>query len=173
MSITSSHDFKEGDFYRCRYTDEYAKTIFDPRYCFEGLVGVKIKNGQVTLYDTFWGIHEIRQNSKCFSPADVGEKIELMFLANINNLEKGYKEDAAYYDEDDLVQLHEQHACSQSCIEHYRRKGAERNGEVLTHSINCRLQQIQDRIYSLKQDEGRLTAYLKQVERKDYDNIWI
>lgn len=164
------HRFKEGDFYTCSLKNEDSMS----NHAFEGLVGTVIKEGKVYFYDTFWGIHSPGQYAKRFTVDDIGTVIELAFLANINDLEKTSLDATKYYDEDDIVMLHEQHACSGNCKELYIRKGAKRSKQKIKDSLESKIDSITNKMDSLVREKDRLQSLLDSVDDPDtLYNIWI
>lgn len=167
------HEYKTGDYFKCEYTEEYAETLFEYRHCFEGLVGTIVQDDNVTFYDTFWDIYKRDHHAKIFTPDDIGTKIKLTFIANIEDLEKGNGGDQEYYDPSDLVRLHEQHGCTRSCIHHYRKKGAKRSAAIMEQSIRYKLEKIDRDIEQLKYEQNRLNIQLSNMKSENIEEIWL
>ena len=167
-------EYKAGDYYKCQYTTECEQTIFSPHHCFEGLVAtVEKADGTILFYDTFWGVSRRSEQSKVFTTADVGVKIELQFIANINDLVPGTLSDSYYYNSEDLVILHEQHSCSPSCKYPYRRKGAVRSAAVIEESIIRKIEHADRDMEMLQFKKDRLRNELRMLRDGKMEDIWI
>lgn len=168
--MRTTHEFKVGDFYHCQYVK---RTDMD-QHAFEGLVGTYSKDGQILFYDTFWGIHAPSQYSKIFKLEDIGTTIELSFIANINDLQRITYDARLYYDDKDIIELHEQHACSKTCREYYLRNGAERSAIKIRDELEKKIYEISSKTASLLREQERLEGLLAGLdEGADIHNIWI
>ena len=158
---------KVNDIYKIRYTDDYKKTIFDPHHCFEGLGVVKEISNQLILADTFWGIGDY--SGKTFSNKDVGAKIKIDYIGNLDDLEPIYRQDIDYLDDTDVVVLSRQHACAKSCISYYKKKGAVKSAKKIEAVVREKIEDAKHRIKSASRDVERLEETLGKILNGDLD----
>jgi hypothetical protein len=175
-----AHIFKEGDYFKCEFTDVYTEVHTNVTHCFEGLLSTEIKpNGNVILFDTFWGLKRFGQQSRCFTLDNVGTLIDIEFIGNINDYSPtpiSFAE-SKYFDEEDILYLHEQHACSSSCKYYYVRLGAARSKYNMLQEIDNKMYQYESEIKSLNSKIQSLQlqrlALIGCNTNEELNKIWI
>lgn len=173
---------KIGDVYEFRWnTEEYDKQSWKGalNHCFEGLLVVmeasrynsktQKYDKEIMLVDTFWGINRESDNER-FTLEEAQKKGKLEFYCNLNDIEKVERHYLDNYDDEDLFRLHDQHACTESCIYWYKKKGAKRSPtkkiRVLREKINKEKSSIE---YSVRNIES-MSAEIKKLEISGFDN---
>jgi len=144
-----SKSWKNGDIYRWSWNDDE----YDKR-------GLEIQSG--TLYwccsrigivdedylvDTYWGYGS---NNKFFTKEQCTEKIDLVYVGNINELEEADPRQRAYYLDEDCVDL--RHANNRSDSNFYIRKGAKKNLDKMKRVLQREIRDKEESIeYVLSQ----------------------
>ena len=114
----SENDMKKGNVYRWNYTEEQrGKMTGDIYWCKSRIA---IFDGK-WLTDTFWGNSS---SDLSFSKEDVSTKIEVTFLANMDDLESSDPSMRAYYLDADCVDLNHPNSTRGNF---YIRKGSVKN----------------------------------------------
>jgi hypothetical protein len=169
---------KENDVYTWRYTKEHVEKLrfmSDLYHCKERLAVVKKGNdGVLTFYDTFWGVG--RTDNYWFSLEDVGVKYEIEYYCNLDEIEKQpqHKEIKKYYKDEDIFMLHDQHACVQSCVYYYLKKGAEKSKDKMLNIVKNQIKEIENKIEWSKGDLKRANETLQKLEAaKDLDQFYL
>ena len=115
--------------------------------------GVVASNG--VMYDTFWGVG-INSSGKRFNLEDLESKIEVKYIANLNDFELSRKEDQCYYDDKDLLDL----SNSNNRGIYYLRKGAvkslDKMKKILKRNIKDAEQKLESAQNSLKWEKRQL-----------------
>ena len=166
---------KKGDVYHFQWNEEeYQKDAYI-NHCFERVLvvrDVKVYNdktkkyeSKVRLVDTYWGISG---DGRKFTLEEANKKGTLVYYCNLNDLEpieKYYLDD---YADTDLFTISKQHACVESCIFWFKKKGAKKNPEkkirVLQEKVNDREREISHAISDIKY----ISAQIKQLEIKGF-----
>lgn len=109
MSTETQIQFREGDVFRFRYSDERiakARAVHhDLHWCFDGQVIVR--DGK--LCDTYWAGYRLSSggDQKVVTPEDG----TLEFICNLNDVERIKEYQTRYYDESEVFNLSYQHGC--------------------------------------------------------------
>ena len=135
--------WKEGDVFSWSYkeTDYNSST----QYWCCSREGVVASNG--ILYDTFWGIG-INGNGRRFQLEDLESEIDVKFLANLNDYEPCKKEDRAYYDDKDFLDL----SNSNNSGKYYLRKGAVKSLDKMRKILQRNVKDAERKLVRAKQD---------------------
>lgn len=172
---------KIGDVYNFNWNaEEYNKQSWQGslRHCFEGLLVVMeghVYNNKTSKYDkkimlvdTFWGINR-EENNQRFTLEEAQKRGTLNYYCNLNEIEKVEKYHLDNYDDNDLFRLHDQHACVDSCVYWYKKKGAKKSPQkkikVLQEKINKEKSDIE---YSVRHIES-MSAEIKELEIKGFE----
>ena len=131
-------EWKEGDVFSWWYK-EVDHNISTQYWCCSR-TGVVASNG--LMYDTFWGIG-INANGRYFTQEDLESKIDVTFLANLNDYELCTKGDQCYYNDEDLLNL----SNSNNGGIYYLRKGASKSldkmGKILKRNVKDAEQKLE------------------------------
>jgi hypothetical protein len=171
-----TNDIREWDIYNFCYNsetlDKYNKAYPGAdTHCFEGILIARYHGDVLMLFDTYWEIGGM--TGKVFTIEQAHAKGTLEYVGNLHELEPGFKSDYRYYKSEDLVTLHTQHACVESCIYHYRRQNAQRDAFVILDSIGKALDNIVRKQQSMKLDIEQLSKQIQEVQNGNLDiNIW-
>ena len=152
-------DIKENDFFHFRSKKRSS-------HCFEGLLrAVKYENGEIMPCDTFWGIND--GSGVILTIAEAETEGELKFYCNLNEIEKIPNHERDYYDDKDIFVLTRQHACSDSCIYSFIKKGAQRSKEKMLSTITEKIDEAQRKANCLLRDVEQLTEIKAKIEAGD------
>lgn len=154
-----------GDVYHFQWNeDEYQKN-YDPNWSFERtLIVMKYprwseeKNkydSTIKLVDTYWGINRIGSN-KSFTLEEIQKRGTLTFYCNLDDIEAINSYQTDEYDDEDLFRLSDQHACSESCIHWFKKKGA-------LKSPKKKISVLQDEI---RDEKSKIESAIGRIERK-------
>jgi hypothetical protein len=160
--MTTDVQVKENDVFHCRFTQSYCnkRVGWDLRHCFEGTLVAKDVNGEIVLFDTFWGIGRTSEN-KWFTLDQIGVDIEIEYYCNLDEIEK--MEDAdKYYDEKDVFHLSEQHGCSERYRYTFIRKGAQRSAAKM---IEVAKYLIEGKESEIRSAEWRIEDLRKTIDK--------
>lgn len=131
-----TQEIKVDDVFHVRYTASYRqeRKNSDLSHCFEGLAIATKGDRGIVLIDTYWGLRG-GTYSKIFTLEDIGKKIEIEFYCNLDDITRIHQLEIKYYSDEDIIFLHDQHACMDSCKYYYTKKGAIRNKEKILQMI--------------------------------------
>lgn len=132
---------KDGDIYRWKYKQEVIDKYYNPYWC-KSQIAIWRKNGKL-LVDTYW--HS--QDNTIFNEEDINNKLELTFVANINDLERCEKHMFNNYDDKDCVDI--SHA-NNSNSGFYIKKGAKPSIKKKKEVLKKQIEETQHRIESEK-----------------------
>lgn len=153
--------WKEGDVFSWCYKEIDYKSSTQ-YWCCSG-TGVVASNG--LMYDTFWGIG-INNNGRVFTQEDVESKIDVTFLANLNDYESCKKEDRTYYDDKDFLDLSNS---NNSCF-FYLRKGAVKSLDKMRKILE---RNIKDAEFKLTSAQQNLEWEKRKLEELTLDSyVW-
>lgn len=140
-------DIKVDDVYKIRYTQSFreARVNSDLNHCFEGLAIATQSDNGIILVDTYWGLRG-GTYSKIFKISDIGKKIDIEYYCNLNEITKIHRLEVKYYADEDIVFLHDQHACVESCQYYYIRNGAVRSKEKILRVLNEEIADAESRL---------------------------
>lgn len=132
-----TQDIKVDDVYKVRYTQSFreVRVNSDLNHCFEGLAVATQSDNGIILVDTYWGLRG-GTYSKIFKISDIGRKIDIEYYCNLNEITKIHSLEIKYYADEDIVFLHDQHACVESCRYYYIKNGAVRNRDKILRVLN-------------------------------------
>ena len=152
------NNFKEGDFYRWSFKDEYTKGK-----SYEGLYWCKSQiayfNGDY-LYDTYW----LSNNSNYEIDLD---KVDLVFMGNIHDYEKTHASNKQYYDPNDILDIsHPNNRIDDSL---FICKGAKKSKEIMLARLQEQIKKEQYEIDSHKRSLERLKD--KQTELLNNEDV--
>lgn len=152
------NNFKEGDFYRWSFKEEYTKGK-----SYEGLYWCKSQiayfDGKY-LYDTYW----VSNNSNYEIDLD---KVDLVFIGNIFDYEKISEYEKQYYDPKDILDIsHPNNRIGNSL---FVRKGASKSKEVMLSKLQEQIDKEQSEINYRKRNLTHLLD--KQTQLQDNDEI--
>lgn len=122
--------------------------------------GVVASNG--VMYDTFWGVG-INSEGRRFNLEDLGSKIEVKYIANLNDYELSRKEDQCYYDDKDLLNL----SNSNNRGIYYLRKGAVKSLDKMKKILE---RNVKDAEQKLKSAQNSLEWEKRQLEELTIDS---
>ena len=122
--------------------------------------GVVASNG--VMYDTFQGIG-INSTGRRFNLEDLESKIEVKYIANLNDYELSRKEDQCYYDDKDLLDL----SNSNNRGIYYLRKGAVKSLDKMKKILE---RNIKDAEQKLKSAQNSLEWEKRQLEEITIDS---
>jgi hypothetical protein len=164
---------KIGDVYHFQWnTEEYKKT-HDVNWCFERtLVVMKYPRWKeelnkyeydVKLVDTYWGINRTDTN-KSFTLDEIQKRGTLTYYCNLDEIEaiNSYLTDE--YDDEDLFRLSDQHACSDSCVYHFKKKGAKKSPMKKISILQDSIRDEKEKIVSAIGRIERMSAEIKQLQ---------
>ena len=161
---------KIGDVYRFFYNEEQRKKEGYPgalQHCFEGLLVAKKSGEEIILVDTFWGIND--SGNKTFTLKDATSKGTLTYYCNLEDIEKIKKYELEDYQDVDLFSISTQHACDESCIYYYKRKGAVKSPSKKIEVLNRKISEEKHNIdWSIRKIE-KLSSEIRQLEIKGFD----
>ena len=152
-------EWKEGDVFSWSYneTDVHSST----QYWCCSQTGVVASNE--IMYDTFWGIG-INENGRLFTSEDIGSKIEISFIANLNDYETCRKEDRCYYDDKDFLDLSNSNNGNRYF---YLRKGAVKSLDKMRKILE---RNVKDAEYKLKSAQQNLEWEKSKLEELTLDS---
>lgn len=173
-------ELKIGDVYHFNWSSKERSKEGYPgslNHCFEGLLVVmeypkwksekdKYEN-EIMLVDTYWGINNT--NNKAFTLEEAERRGTLELYCNLNEIEKvGYYE-RDEYDDKDLFTLHEQHACVQSCIYYFKKKGAKKSVKKKISCLKKEIQSDKDEIEYRKRNIENLSNQIKKLKENGFN----
>lgn len=151
--------FNEGDIFRWSYKDPGDDRAYGRYHCCSCIAIVR--NGR--LRDTFWQVGTSFSGGRSFALGDVAE-LNLVFVANMADLEKSSERNAEYYDDADIVNLN--HANS-SRDNFYLRKGAKRSAAKMLETARAKMEQaISDAKYAVRRS-GEMKELIAKIEAGD------
>ena len=163
----NKENYKEGDLFWWSYTvSEYEKrkdsvnagTLY---WCVSRIFRFNGTN----FVDTYWH----GSDNKTWTPEQAEKQLDLIFLANENNLEK--TQTPEYYDNSDIVNLNHPNSSKGNI---YVKKAASRSKKAMSEYANKKLE---DANYDKRRAEREVELYankLQEIENSDdLDNIWI
>lgn len=153
--------WKEGDVFSWSYKETERNSSTQYWCC--SREGVVASNG--LLYDTFWGIG-INSDGRAFKQEDVDSKIEVTFLANLNDYESCKKEDRAYYDDKDFLDLSNS---NKSCF-FYLRKGAVKSLDKMRKILERNIKDAEYKLASAQRDLEWEKGQLEELTLDSY--VW-
>jgi len=148
---------KEGDIFRWQYNHKTLLKMNDgdnggTTYWCKSQIAIVNKDG--LLCDTYWGYSNF--DSLRFSSDQVKEKLDLKFIANINDLVKSDIIERAYYLDADCVDLNHPNS---TIGNFYIRKGAVKNLEKINRLLDRGIKKVEKEIsYQLSQIESMKSA---------------
>jgi len=137
-------------------------------HCFEGLLVVMETKIGLMLVDTYWGINSLDQYNQRYTIEQAQEKFDLKFYCNLDDIEKIYEDDQKYYNDNDIIFLHTQHACVNFCKYYYIKKGSQRNKEKMISTIKMKIEKANNQISWAQRD---LEEYLNKLSQVESDNL--
>lgn len=152
------YDFKEGDYYRWSFKEEYSKgKSYESLYWCRS--GIAYFDGNL-LCDTYWSTNI--SNYKI----DL-DKVDLVFMGNIHDYEKISIHEKQYYDPKDILDVsHSDNRISNSL---FVRKGASKSKEVMLSKLK---EQIEKEEYEIEYHKRNLARLLdKQSELFNNNNL--
>lgn len=165
---------KVNDVFKSTFTDAYVEKRkgWDLRHCFEGLLVARLVGEEIVLFDSFWGVG--RSDNKAFKLSEIGEKIDVQYYCNLDEIEKSNlgSDCVRYYDENDIIVLHDQHACVSSCIYYYTKKGAVRSKDKMKESFLEKIERAKQKIKGANYDIERANESLLKID-SDYLTMYI
>ncbi len=93
--------------------------------------------GELRLSDTYWMYNWRYDWERSYTLEQALEKGELVFLCNLDDLEKISKEDTVYYSDEDIVYLTTQHNCKHFW---FLKKGSERSKDKMLQILEENVQ---------------------------------
>lgn len=164
---------KKGDVYEFRWSaEEREKEVYGGalRHCFESLLVVMQGSfydrdsdeykDELRLVDTFWGVNR-RDTNTVFTLKDAERRGNLTFYCNLDEIEKIKQYEIDEYEDKDLFRLHDQHACSESCVYWYKKIGAKKSPEKKIKAIENRMT---ERISTIKHNEYGIKMDKEEIE---------
>ena len=137
---------KEDDVYHFQWSsEEYEKEGYGGalRHCFEGLLVVRKVRDELKLVDTYWGL---KGDGKDFTLQESTKRGTLEWYCNLNDVKSIGENQRVYYSDDDIIFLHEQHACDTSCKFYYIKKGAKRSQAKMLSVVQREIDERKDTI---------------------------
>lgn len=168
-------DIKVDDVFHVRYTEAYRKEhgTRDLHHCFEGLAIARKEGDQIILVDTYWGLSG-GSYSKIFYLKDIGRKIDIEYYCNLTEITKIENYKISYYADEDIIFLHNQHACTESCKYYFIKKGAVRSKEKMIQTLQEHISEAERSINSEKRTIEWKMKTLQEIENgKPLDEIYI
>lgn len=121
-------NMKEGDIFHWQYLTDTSSMDY---WCCSR-IGIVKSDGW--LHDTYWG----SQDNRKFAIKDIGVKISVDFIANINDLEPVSRGTFVFYDTKDIVDIsHSNSHCDDGC---YLRKGAKKSLEKMKKLLRLQIE---------------------------------
>jgi len=134
--------WKEGDVFSWWYKEvDYNSST---QYWCCSQIGIVQENG--ILYDTYWGYAV--NDGRSFSLNSVGEKIEVEFIANLNDYNPCQKEDQCYYNDEDFLNL----SNSNNSGKYYLRKGAVKSLDKMRKILQRNVKDAERKLVRAKQN---------------------
>ena len=90
------------------------------------------------------------ERGRRFTPERAEREGELKYYFNMDDVEEISGRETMYYDNKDLFALTRQHACHSSCIQHYKRKNAEKSSAKILEELRRR---IKDSEYTIVREK--------------------
>ena len=147
---------KDGDIYRWRYSDSQLKDMdykIDAGTLYWCCSQICVfKNGK--FVDTYWTTSDTHNNR--FEASDVPGKYIVEYVENFDNLIKANKQDRAYYNDSDCVDI--SHA-NMTGGGFYIRKGAKKSLEKMAKIMNRK-------IYKLQRDISYAESQLESAKKE-------
>lgn len=112
------------------------------------------------LCDTYWGLEWRGDSGRSFTVADAQAKGELVYVCNLNDVEKIPDYDYELYAGGDAFNLSYQHGCYRHFV---RRKGARKDKDRMTEAVHRKVQEARD---ELDRAVRRLEWAVLERERK-------
>lgn len=154
--------WKEGDVFAWSYKDIDLNSSTQYWCC--SMVGVVASNG--IMYDTFWGIG-INDSGRYFTQDDLESKIDVKFLANLNDYETCKREDRAYYHDKDFLDLSNSNNGNRFF---YLRKGATKSLDKMRKILE---RNLKDAEYKLTSAQQNLEWEKRKLEELTLDSyVW-
>lgn len=134
--------WKEGDVFSWWYKEVDHNSSTQYWCCSQ--TGIVQNDGR--LYDTYWGYGA--NDGRSFSLTSVGDKIEVKFVANLNDYNPCRKEDQCYYNDEDFLNL----SNSNNSGKYYLRKGAVKSLDKMRKILQRNVKDAERKLIKAKQD---------------------
>lgn len=169
-----STEIRIDDVYKIRYTQSFReeRVNSDLNHCFEGLAVATQSDNGIILVDTYWGLRG-GTYSKIFKISDIGRKIHIEYYCNLNEITKIHSLEVKYYDDEDIILLHDQHACVESCRYHYIKNGAIRSKEKILRVLNEEIADAESRLVCAQNSIEAKKKLASEIEAgKSIDEVY-
>jgi len=151
---------KKNDIYHWAYKD--TKESFEPYWCCSCIA---IFDGNI-LIDTYWQGTESRN----WSESDAEKRLNLEYIANLDELKKVAEDHKMYYQEKDIIDL--THANSHG-KQIYVRIGAKRNLKRMEEILERQIERSESEIKSANNQLERSKQILNGLTEENKDNEYI
>lgn len=156
-------ELKEKDVYQARWKERSWGDQKD--HCFEGLLVVlRDHTDKLLLVDSFWGVGKMDEYNKKYTLEDAKKHFDLTYYCNLDEIEPVGSYDLNYYANEDVIFLHDQHACVESCKYYYIKKGATRNRDKMIETLNKKIEEskyiIERETRNLKENSDKLAEVI-------------
>lgn len=152
--------WKQGDIFSWWYKEVDCNSSTQYWCCSQ--TGFVANNG--VLYDTYWGLGI--NNGRHFDIEDVDTKIEIKFIANLNDYEKCRKGDQCYYDDKDFLNL----SHSNNSGVYYLRKGVIKSLSKMRKILERNVKQAEYKAKSAQRDVEDKKRKLEELTVESY--VW-
>lgn len=150
---------RDGDVYRWSYREPGDDRTYGRYHCCSRIAVVY----RGRLRDTFWQIGTSFDNGRSFDESDLA-KLELTFLANMDDLVKANEYEAVYYDDADIVDLNHSNSSRDNF---YLRKGAARSQKKMLESAKYKLEQYLSEERMARNRAEVIRASIAKIEAGD------
>ena len=154
-------DIKVNDVFLVSWKGESER---DRNWCFEGILVALKEDGDLVFCDTYWGIGRNDEYTKSYTFSQMIKNFRVRYYCNLNELEKIDNYDADFYEEKDVFTLSNQHACYDSCIFNFIKKGTKRSKNKMKSLIYEKISKTKREIEWKIEDIVRLNENIKDIE---------
>lgn len=156
---------REGDVFRWRYREPGDDRGKWGRYHCCSCVAIA-RNGR--LCDTYWQIGgSFPHDGRSFGVDDL-QKLELVRLGNLSDLERKDEYQSDYYDDADIVDLNHPNSTRGNF---YLRKGAKRSAKKMKEMALYKLERAQSDQRMAEQRAGRLQEAITRIDAGEIDGV--
>lgn len=165
-------DYRENDVYRWNYTVAQIEKLDNGSYrdFYWCKSQICIFDGE-KFEDTYWGRGS---ENKTFTPKEIGTKIELKFLGNIDDYTKqnygNYQFFTQYYSPEDILDLTHPNSFGAQI---YLKNGAAKNVEIMRAAAQSKIEEMERQLKNLTDDIRIDKQRLEELNEENKGSFWM